>query len=231
MQAKINHSTISIIQGDICDCETEAIVNAANNHLWMGAGVAGAIKRRGGAEIEKEAIAKGPIPVGEAVATSAGQLAAKYVIHAAAMGVDYYAGSQAIRECLAKRGYPQAAAGCYLDLNAQPDAPFLAPDVVLEGLRHMQAAAAAVAGDKAFSSRIALVRLPLWYVCLLRWHELRQHAVRTGQAWLQPAARMDAFSDFARVYTANGMTHLGEGWSHRTLSWLKAVCRGQAAPW
>ena len=97
MQAKINHSTISIIQGDICDCETEAIVNAANDHLWMGAGVAGAIKRRGGSEIEREAVAKGPIPVGEAVATGAGQLAARYVIHAAAMGQDLVADAVKVR--------------------------------------------------------------------------------------------------------------------------------------
>ena len=54
----------------------------------MGSGVAGAIKRRGGATIEREAISKGPIRVGEAVATSAGTLTAKWVIHAAAMGPD-----------------------------------------------------------------------------------------------------------------------------------------------
>ncbi|HID31713.1 MAG TPA: macro domain-containing protein, partial [Desulfobacterales bacterium] len=65
---------------------TDAIVNAANNHLWMGAGVAGAIKRKGGAEIEQEARKQGPIPVGEAVVTSGGKLKARYVIHAAGMG-------------------------------------------------------------------------------------------------------------------------------------------------
>ncbi len=75
-------------QGDITDCEADAIVNAANNHLWMGSGVAGAIKRKGGKEIEDEAVLKGPIPVGEAVVTSAGRLKAKVVIHAAGMGQD-----------------------------------------------------------------------------------------------------------------------------------------------
>jgi len=74
--------------GDITQAEVDAVVNAANNHLWMGSGVAGAIKRNGGAEIEREAISKGPIPVGEAVVTGAGALHAKYVIHAAAMGQD-----------------------------------------------------------------------------------------------------------------------------------------------
>jgi O-acetyl-ADP-ribose deacetylase len=75
-------------QGDITEANTEAIVNAANNHLWMGAGVAGAIKHKGGREIEDEAIKLGPIEVGEAVTTGAGKLKARYVIHAAAMGQD-----------------------------------------------------------------------------------------------------------------------------------------------
>lgn len=79
---------IRIVQGDITESTADAIVNAANNHLWMGAGVAGAIKRRGGDIIEKEAVSKGPIPVGEAVATTAGSLRNKHVIHAAAMGQD-----------------------------------------------------------------------------------------------------------------------------------------------
>jgi O-acetyl-ADP-ribose deacetylase (regulator of RNase III) len=52
----------------------------------MGSGVAGAIKRAGGEEIEREAVAQGPIPLGEAVATTAGRLPVKAVIHAAAMG-------------------------------------------------------------------------------------------------------------------------------------------------
>ena len=79
---------IKITQGDITESNADAIVNAANNHLWMGAGVAGAIKRKGGDIIEKEAVSKGPIPVGEAVATTSGSLSSKYVIHAAAMGQD-----------------------------------------------------------------------------------------------------------------------------------------------
>jgi O-acetyl-ADP-ribose deacetylase (regulator of RNase III) len=79
---------ITCSRGDITQSDAEAIVNAANNYLWMGAGVAGAIKRHGGEEIEKEAVSKGPIPVGEAIATRAGSLPQKYVIHAAAMGQD-----------------------------------------------------------------------------------------------------------------------------------------------
>lgn len=79
-------AVIRLRKGDITEVEADAIVNAANSALWMGAGVAGAIKRRGGEEIEREALAKGPIAVGDAVATGAGALPARYVIHAAAMG-------------------------------------------------------------------------------------------------------------------------------------------------
>ncbi|MCS7257127.1 MAG: macro domain-containing protein [Thermomicrobium sp.] len=79
---------IEVQIGDITAADTEAIVNAANNRLWMGSGVAGAIKRAGGEEIEREAVAQGPIAVGEAVVTGAGRLPHKAVIHAAAMGYD-----------------------------------------------------------------------------------------------------------------------------------------------
>jgi O-acetyl-ADP-ribose deacetylase (regulator of RNase III) len=77
---------IEVKQGDITEADTETIVNAANNHLWMGSGVAGAIKRKGGDEIEKDAVRKGPIKVGEAVESIAGKLPYKYIIHAAGMG-------------------------------------------------------------------------------------------------------------------------------------------------
>jgi len=86
---KIKDVEINVIQGDITELKVEAIVNAANNKLVMGGGVAGAIKRKGGKVIEDEAVKKGPIKVGEAVVTSAGALSAKYVIHAATMGLDF----------------------------------------------------------------------------------------------------------------------------------------------
>mgnify|MGYP000335996510 CR=1 FL=1 len=98
MQIRIGgHRIIEVVQGDITEQETDAIVNAANNHLWMGSGVAGAIKRKGGEEIEREAVSKGPIPVGEAVVTSAGKLKARYVIHAAGMGQDLRTDEHKIR--------------------------------------------------------------------------------------------------------------------------------------
>jgi len=79
---------LSVVEGDITALEVDAIANAANDALWMGAGVAGAIKSAGGEEIEREAVARGPIEVGEAVATGAGRLPAKWVIHGAVMGQD-----------------------------------------------------------------------------------------------------------------------------------------------
>jgi O-acetyl-ADP-ribose deacetylase (regulator of RNase III) len=89
---------ITVVQGDITDSSCDAIVNAANNHLWMGSGVAGAIKRRGGTIIEQEAMAQGPINPGEAVATTAGDLKAKHVIHAAGMGQDLATSAELIRK-------------------------------------------------------------------------------------------------------------------------------------
>ena len=80
--------TIEVVDADITQLEVDAVVNAANDHLWMGSGVAGAIKRVGGIEIEQEAVARGPIAVGDAVATTAGRLPAKHVIHGAVMGQD-----------------------------------------------------------------------------------------------------------------------------------------------
>jgi O-acetyl-ADP-ribose deacetylase (regulator of RNase III) len=86
-----------VVEGDIAALGVDAIANAANDHLWMGAGVAGAIKRAGGEEIEREAVAKGPIAVGDAVATGAGTLAARWVIHAAVMGQDLRTSAGAIQ--------------------------------------------------------------------------------------------------------------------------------------
>jgi O-acetyl-ADP-ribose deacetylase len=79
---------VEIKLGDIAECETEAVVNAANNELWMGSGVAGALKRAGGVGIEQEAISQGPIAVGDSVLTGAGNLPSLHVIHAAAMAPD-----------------------------------------------------------------------------------------------------------------------------------------------
>ncbi len=77
--------TVEVLKGDITEVSADAIVNPANSLLIMGGGVAGAIKRKGGEEIEKEAMKKAPIPVGEAVITKGYRLKARYVIHAPTM--------------------------------------------------------------------------------------------------------------------------------------------------
>src|SRR5271165_6276255 len=76
---------IIIQRGDITEMDVDAIVNAANNDLMLGAGVAGAIARKGGASIQKECDEIGSIPVGFAAITGGGKLKARYVIHAASM--------------------------------------------------------------------------------------------------------------------------------------------------
>jgi O-acetyl-ADP-ribose deacetylase (regulator of RNase III) len=88
---------LEVREGDIAEVEADAIANAANDHLWMGAGVAGALKRAGGDEIEHEAMAQGPIELGTAVATAAGRLHARYVVHGAVMGQDLRTNAELVR--------------------------------------------------------------------------------------------------------------------------------------
>jgi O-acetyl-ADP-ribose deacetylase (regulator of RNase III) len=89
---------LEVVEGDITELEVDAIANAANNELWMGAGVAGAIKRAGGAEIEQEAVARAPIALGQAIATGAGNLRAKHVVHAAVMGQDLQTSAELVSQ-------------------------------------------------------------------------------------------------------------------------------------
>jgi len=77
--------TVEVLQGDLTEQAVDAIVNAANNDLILGGGVAGAIARRGGPAIQAECRAIGPIEVGGAAITGGGQLKARFVIHAASM--------------------------------------------------------------------------------------------------------------------------------------------------
>ena len=79
---QVGSGTIELVQGDITEQDTDAIVNAANSQLILGGGVAGAIRRKGGPTIQQECLRKAPIPVGGAVLTSSGNLKARYVIHA-----------------------------------------------------------------------------------------------------------------------------------------------------
>ena len=98
MEAQFHGLTISIETGDLARVACDAVVNAANNHLWMGSGVAGALREAGGRSIEDEAMDQGPIPVGEAVITGAGALPSRHVIHAAAMGQDLFSDPALVHE-------------------------------------------------------------------------------------------------------------------------------------
>jgi O-acetyl-ADP-ribose deacetylase (regulator of RNase III) len=86
MEIQVNRTALALVQGDITTMATDAIVNAANERLAHGGGVAGAISRRGGPEIQRQSDAwvmqHGRVPTGSAAITGAGELAAKYVIHA-----------------------------------------------------------------------------------------------------------------------------------------------------
>ena len=82
MKIAVNRSEIELIQGDITESDSDAIVNAANSLLVMGAGVAGAIRAKGGFSIQEECNKIGGCSVGDASVTGGGNLKAKYVIHA-----------------------------------------------------------------------------------------------------------------------------------------------------
>src|ERR1700730_6605213 len=75
-------TTVVIIAGDLVEQDVDAIVNAANNDLQLGGGVAGAIRTRGGPSIQRECDAHGRVKVGEAASTGGGELSARHVIHA-----------------------------------------------------------------------------------------------------------------------------------------------------
>jgi O-acetyl-ADP-ribose deacetylase (regulator of RNase III) len=109
--ARSGEAEVWLWRGDITDLEVEAIVNAANNQGWLGSGVAGAIRRAAGDEVETEAVAQGPWEVGGAVRTGPGRLGergVRAILHAAAMG----AGVRASRESVA------SATAAALDLAA-----------------------------------------------------------------------------------------------------------------
>ncbi|HYL10310.1 MAG TPA: macro domain-containing protein [Candidatus Acidoferrales bacterium] len=92
---------IVLMQGDLTEMDTDAIVNAANNDLILGGGVAGAIRRKGGDEIQRECNAIGSIPVGGAALTGGGRLKARHVIHAASMSLGGATTAAALRSSTA----------------------------------------------------------------------------------------------------------------------------------
>lgn len=82
MKVTVGQRSLELIQGDITELATDAIVNAANAQLVLGGGVAGAIRAKGGPTIQEECYRIGPISVGQAAITGAGNLKARHVIHA-----------------------------------------------------------------------------------------------------------------------------------------------------
>jgi O-acetyl-ADP-ribose deacetylase (regulator of RNase III) len=88
---------IVLEQGDLTEMEVDAIVNAANNDLQLGGGLAGVIRRRGGDSIQRECNEIGTIPVGGAAITSAGKLKARHIIHAASMELGGQTTTRALR--------------------------------------------------------------------------------------------------------------------------------------
>jgi O-acetyl-ADP-ribose deacetylase len=92
---------IEVREGDITELEVDAIANAANTELRHGGGVAGAIVRAGGSSIQEESDSKAPIELGEAVATGAGDLPSRWVIHAATMRLGGPTSAEIIRDATA----------------------------------------------------------------------------------------------------------------------------------
>jgi O-acetyl-ADP-ribose deacetylase len=88
---------IVLEQGDLTEMDVDAIVNAANNDLQLGGGLAGVIRRRGGDSIQRECNEIGTIPVGGAAITSAGKLKARHIIHAASMELGGQTTTRALR--------------------------------------------------------------------------------------------------------------------------------------
>jgi O-acetyl-ADP-ribose deacetylase (regulator of RNase III) len=96
-----NEEKIELLQGDLTEMDVDAVVNAANNDLQLGGGVAGAIRRKGGDAIQRECNEIGSIPVGGAAITTGGKLRARFMIHAASMQLGGETTAQALRSSTA----------------------------------------------------------------------------------------------------------------------------------
>ena len=98
MSWRVDGLTVEVMQGDLTRQDVDAIVNAANNDLELGGGVAGAIARAGGPAIQAECRTIGPVEVGDAAITSGGNLKARYVIHAASMRLGGRTSADSLRQ-------------------------------------------------------------------------------------------------------------------------------------
>jgi O-acetyl-ADP-ribose deacetylase (regulator of RNase III) len=136
--ARCGGTDVRVWQGDITTLEVDAIVNAANNQGWLGAGVAGAIRRAAGEAVEREAVAQGPWPVGEAVRTGPGRLGGrgvKAILHAAAMAPGRPASAEAV----------QGATAAALRLAAEAGLASVALPAIGTGVGGVEQGAAAAA--------------------------------------------------------------------------------------
>jgi O-acetyl-ADP-ribose deacetylase (regulator of RNase III) len=146
--------------GDVTELGVDAIVNAANNQGWLGSGVAGAIRRAAGDQVEREAVAQGPWDVGGAVRTGPGRLGArgvKAILHAAAMGSGVRASSESV----------EAATTAALDLAAAEGLESIALPALGTGVGGLDDAACAAAmaaalrrhGEGETSLRLAVLAI------------------------------------------------------------------------
>ena len=103
---------ITIVEGDLTAQEVDAVVNAANSALQLGSGVAGAIRSRGGPSIQEECDRIGPIEVGDAAVTGAGNLPARFVIHAAGMPPGGEASEESVRGAMRRSLQLAGEKGC-----------------------------------------------------------------------------------------------------------------------
>jgi O-acetyl-ADP-ribose deacetylase (regulator of RNase III) len=92
---------IEVLEGDITSLEVDAIANAANTQLMHGGGVAGAISRAGGPEVQRESSSRAPIGLGEAVETTGGSMPCRWVLHAATMELGGPTSAEVIRRATA----------------------------------------------------------------------------------------------------------------------------------
>lgn len=140
----VGDKIIRLFLGDLTTLDVDALVNSANTDLWMGSGVAYAIKEAGGKKIEDEARKHAPCPMGKVVVTKAGKLKAKYILHAVTMGQDYLPDIQTVRTAseaavaqadsmkLKTMAFP--AMGVGVGLLAPEIVAFILTDIVLKRL-------------------------------------------------------------------------------------------------
>ena len=105
-------SGIRLLEGDLTDQEVDALVNAANTALILGSGVAGAIREKGGASIEAECTSHGAVALGDSAVTGAGDLPARFVIHAAVMEPGGVADEDSVRSAVRSSLRAAAGLGC-----------------------------------------------------------------------------------------------------------------------